>query len=87
MPAKKISVPVTPDMEKALDELVELHALQRPALCTMLLRDALVGRRSALLPKRVPAPRNDSQAVQAREGGDPSPGGLWTAGRGLNGDV
>ena len=56
MPAKKISVPVTPDMEKALDELVELHALQRPALCTMLLRDALAGRRSALLPKRAPAP-------------------------------
>ena len=32
MPAKKISVPVTPDMAKALDELCELHALQLPSL-------------------------------------------------------
>lgn len=52
MPARKITVPVTPDMAKALDELCELHALQLPSLASMLLRDALAGRRSALLPKR-----------------------------------
>ena len=47
MPAKKITVPVTPEMERALDELCELHALQLPSLASMLLRDALAGRRSA----------------------------------------
>ena len=52
MPAKKITVPLTPEMEKALDELCELHALQLPSLASMLLRDALAGRRSALLPKK-----------------------------------
>ena len=52
MPARKITVPVTPDMQKTLDELCELHALQLPSLASMLLRDALAGRRSALLPKR-----------------------------------
>ena len=55
MPAKKISVPVTPDMAKALDELGELHTLQLPSLASMLLRDALAGRRSPLLPKPVSA--------------------------------
>ena len=58
MPAKKITVPVTPDMAKALDDLCDLHALQLPSLASMLLRDALTGRRSALLPKRPPAPQN-----------------------------
>ena len=83
MPAKKISVPVTPDMEKALDELCELHALQRTALCTMLLRDALAGRRSWLLPKRVSVPqnaseaKNGSEAVQTQEGEKTAPGGSW----------
>ena len=58
MPAKKITVPVTPDMAKALDDLCERHALQLPSLASMLLRDALAGRRSALLPKRAPAPQS-----------------------------
>ena len=58
MPARKITVPVTPDMQKTLDELCELHALQLPSLASMLLRDALAGRRSALLPKRAPTPPN-----------------------------
>ena len=62
MPAKKISVPVTPDMARALDELCELHALQLPSLASMLLRDALAGRRSALLPKRAPAPQSEQAA-------------------------
>ena len=52
MPTRKITVPVTPDMQKTLDELCELHALQLPSLASMLLRDALAGRRSTLLPKR-----------------------------------
>ena len=52
MSARKITVPVTPDMQKTLDELCELHALQLPSLASMLLRDALAGRRSALLLKR-----------------------------------
>ena len=85
MPAKKISVPVTPDMEKALDDLCELHALQLPSLASMLLRDALAGRRSALLPKRgVSAPqngseaKNDSEAVQTPEGEKTAPGGAWS---------
>lgn len=60
MPAKKLSIPVTPEMAKALDELCELHALQLPSLASMLLRDALAGRRSALLPKRPAAkPQQD----------------------------
>ena len=67
MPAKKISVPVTPDMAKALGELCELHALQLPSLASMLLRDALAGRRSALLPKRAPAPKSEQ----------PAPGEPW----------
>ena len=93
MPAKKISVPVTPDMEKALDDLCELHALQRPAMCTMLLRDALAGRRSWLLPKRVSTPQNASEAktgsepVQTPQGEETAPGELWGAGRGINGDA
>lgn len=83
MPAKKISVPVTPDMEKALADLCELHALQLPSLASMLLRDALVGRRSPLLPKRVSTPqngseaKNGSEAVKASEGEKTSPGGSW----------
>ena len=68
MPAKKITVPVTPEMERALDELCELHALQLPSLASMLLRDALAGRRSALLPrKRAAGPRS---ASEARNGSD-----------------
>ncbi|MCY4563486.1 MAG: hypothetical protein OXE40_03295 [Gammaproteobacteria bacterium] len=82
MQAKKISVPVTADMEKTLDELSELHALQRPALCTMLLRDALAGRRSPLLPKRASTSQDGSEAVRERA---PS-GELWGAERGTNGD-
>lgn len=62
MPAKKISVPVTSDMAKELDNLCELHALQLPSLASMLLRDALAGRRSALLPKRGPAPQIEKPA-------------------------
>ena len=87
MQAKKISVPVTADMEKALDELGELHALQRPALCTMLLRDALAGRRSPLLPKRVLAPQNGSERVRAQEGETASLGGFWGKERESNGDI
>lgn len=70
MPAKKITVPVTPDMAKALDDLCELHALQLPSLASMLLRDALAGRRSALLPKRVPAPQGNAAA---KHGAKPAP--------------
>ena len=90
MPAKKISVPVTPDMEKALGELCELHALQLPSLCTMLLRDALDGRRSPWLPKRVLASQsrseaeNGSEAIQIPQGEETAPGELWGAGRGVN---
>ena len=86
MRAKKISVPVTADMEKALDELGDLHALQRPALCTMLLRDALAGRRSPLLPKRASTPQDGSEAVRTREGERAPSGGLWGAERGTDGD-
>ena len=67
MPAKKITVPVTPDMAKALDDLCELHALQLPSLASMLLRDALAGRRSALLPKRAPAPQGNTGLKQDTE--------------------
>ena len=62
MPAKKISVPVTPDMAKALDDLCERHALQLPSLASMLLRDALAGRRSALLPKKAPVLKREQPA-------------------------
>ena len=43
MPAQKMTVTVTPEMERALAELCELHALQLPSLAGMLLRDALAG--------------------------------------------
>ena len=86
MPAKKITVPVTPDMAKALDGLCELHALQLPSLASMLLRDALAGRRSALLPKRVQIPQGKTgtedgsqSAASGKEvtdaGGGRDPGG------------
>lgn len=83
MPAKKITVPVTPDMERALDELCELHALQLPSLASMLLRDALAGRRSALLPKRVPAPQSaagtkDTPHSTASGSGEASSGTAWS---------
>lgn len=70
MPAKKITVPVTPDMAKELDDLCERHALQLPSLASMLLRDALAGRRSALLPKRAPAPPGNAAA---KHGTEPTP--------------
>ena len=75
MPARKISVPVTPDMQKTLDELCELHALQLPSLASMLLRDALAGRRSALLPKRAPTPQKAGDAKDGSESG--GTGGAW----------
>ena len=85
MPAKKITVPVTPDMAKALDDLCELHALQLPSLASMLLRDALAGRRSALLPKRAPTPHNavgttdgSQSAVSRKE--ETGAGGGWGVG-------
>ena len=84
MPAKKLSIPVTPDMTKALDELCELHALQLPSLASMLLRDALAGRRSPLLPKRVSAPqiaseaKNGSEPVQTPQGEKTPSGGAWS---------
>ena len=85
MPARKITVPVTPDMQKTLDELCELHALQLPSLASMLLRDALAGRRSALLPKRAPAPQNSAGSKDAAEPAVPgsrseesSSGGAWS---------
>ena len=85
MPAKKLSIPVTPDMTKALDELCELHALQLPSLASMLLRDALAGRRSPLLPKRVSAPQSVSEAKNGSEPipetpqGEKTPsGGAWS---------
>ena len=68
MPAKKITVPVTPDMQKTLDELCELHALQLSSLASMLLRDALAGRRSALLPKRA-SPQSAPGANTGQEAG------------------
>ena len=68
MPARKITVPVTPDMQKTLDELCELHALQLPSLASMLLRDALAGRRSALLPKRA-TPQGAPGANTGQEAG------------------
>ena len=84
MPAKKITVPVTPEMERALDELCELHALQLPSLASMLLRDALAGRRSALLPRKraagsqgVSESRNGSDAPAAPQSGEAASGGSW----------
>ena len=82
MPAKKITVPVTPDMEQSLEDLCELHALQLPSLASMLLRDALAGRRSALLPKRVPTPQNAGDAKAGSEPGtsgsqETASGGGW----------
>ena len=71
MPVKKISVSVTPDMAKALDDLCERHALQLPSLASMLLRDALAGRRSALLPKRVPASQRPSETRNASQAAAP----------------
>ena len=62
MPTKKLSVPLTPDMEKALNDLCERHAYQLPTLASVLLRDALAGRRSPLLSKRVSAPQSASEA-------------------------
>ena len=82
MPAKKITVPVTPDMEKSLDELCELHALQLPSLASMLLRDALAGRRSALLPKRASTAQRAGEAKTDWEPGasgsrETASGGAW----------
>ena len=67
MPAKKLSVPLTPDMEKALNDLCERHAYQLPTLASVLLRDALAGRRSPLLSKRVSAPQSASEAKNGSE--------------------
>ena len=82
MPAKKITVPVTPDMARALYDLCELHALQLPSLASMLLRDALAGRRSALLPKRVPTPQGkagtkDTPHAAASGSEETSSGSAW----------
>ena len=88
MPAKKLSVPLTPDMEKALNDLCERHAYQLPTLASVLLRDALAGRRSPLLPKRISTPQNGSEAtngsepVTTPEGEETAPGGFWAAERG-----
>ena len=94
MPARKITVPVTPDMQKSLDELCELHALQLPSLASMLLRDALAGRRSGLLPKRVGSPRpagpkgESETSVQSGRGEESSSGGAWSLlGRRPNGSA
>ena len=85
MPAKKITVPLTPAMERALDELCELHALQLPSLASMLLRDALAGRRSALLPRKrgagpqsVSESKNGSDAPAAPQIGEAASGGSWS---------
>ena len=64
MPAKKVSVPVTSDMVKKLDRLCEQHGLQLPSLASMLLRDALAGRRSALLSRRSAAKSQQVRAVE-----------------------
>ena len=86
MPGRKISVPVTPDMQKTLDELCEQHALQLPSLASMLLRDALAGRRSALLPKRAPAPQKAGDAKDDSEPGATE--GAWAlTGRRPNGSA
>ena len=78
MPAKKITVPVTPEMERALDELCELHALQLPSLASMLLRDALAGRRSALLPRKRPSgPQSASEAPVAPQSEEAASGNSW----------
>ena len=84
MPAKKLSVSLTPDMEKALNDLCERHAYQLPTLASVLLRDALAGRRSPLLPKRVSAPqiaseaKNGSEPIQTPQGEKTPPGGAWS---------
>ena len=88
MPTKKLSVPLTPDMEKALNDLCERHAYQLPTLASVLLRDALAGRRSPLLSKRVSAPqsaseaKNGSEPIQTPQGEKTAPGGFWAAERG-----
>ena len=93
MPAKKLSVPLTPDMEKALNDLCERHAYQLPTLASVLLRDALAGRRSPLLSKRVSAPQNGSEATN---GSEPvydtgrrrnGPWGILGGRKGVNGDA
>ena len=66
MPTKKLSVPLTPDMEKALNDLCERHAYQLPTLASVLLRDALAGRRSPLLSKRVSAPQSAQRRKTAQ---------------------
>ena len=73
MPAKKITVPVTPEMERALDELCELHALQLPSLASMLLRDALAGRRSALLPRKRAAGTRSASETRNGSGSPAAP--------------
>ena len=84
MPGKKISVPVTPEMEEALKDLCERHAYQLPTLASVLLRDALAGRRSPLLSKRVSAPqsvseaKNGSEPVQTPESEKTASGGSWS---------
>ena len=84
MPTKKLSVPLTPDMEKALNDLCERHAYQLPTLASVLLRDALAGRRSPLLSKRVSAPqsaseaKNGSEPVQTPESEKTASGGSWS---------
>ena len=82
MPAKKITVPVTPEMAKELDDLCDLHALQLPSLTSMLLRDALAGRRSALLPKRAPVPQSTAGVKHGTEAApsqreQPDSGASW----------
>ena len=88
MPAKKSTVPVTPDMEQSLEDLCEWHALQLRSLASMLLRDALAGRRSALLPKRIPTPQSaagpHSAASRKEETGA---GGGWGLGGRPNGSA
>ena len=83
MPGKKISVPVTPEMEEALKDLCERHAYQLPTLASVLLRDALAGRRSPLLSKRVSAPqsvseaKNGSEPIQTPESEKTASGDSW----------
>lgn len=90
MPAKKITVPITPEMERALEGLCELHAYQLPTLASQLLRDALAGRRSSLLPKKrvsghpgVAKPSNGSEYNNPPQSEKMISGGFW----GENGDV
>lgn len=90
MPAKKITVPITPEMERSLEELCELHAYQLPTLASQLLRDALAGRRSSLLPKKrvsghpgIAEPKSGSEHNQTPQGEKMASGGFW----GENGHV